>query len=147
MLHYLLGIVSLCSSYGIAFAQNYTYDLSGRLTSAIGAGTIKMHYTYDLAGNIASIATNSATSSTNPTGLTISAPVVNRRSGTNALYTFSFTWSSVPGANYEVQFTTNLASTDWGVFGLPITATNTTLTASDIISTNRQRFYRVVLLP
>jgi len=61
--------------------------------------------------------------------------------------TIAFTWSAVAGRAYQVQFKTNLTQSTWTDLGSAILGTNTTATASDSIGTNRQRFYRVVLLP
>ena len=56
-------------------------------------------------------------------------------------------WSALAGRSYQLQFTTNLAPPVWLNLGGPLVATNTTLTATDSISTNSQRFYRLMLLP
>ncbi len=59
----------------------------------------------------------------------------------------SLTWSAAIGQNYQPQYTTNLASTNWLPVGPPMTATNLTITVSDSPGGNAQRFYRVQLLP
>ena len=41
----------------------------------------------------------------------------------------------------------DVTQTNWTNAGGPVTATNTSATASDIIGPDRQRFYRVVLIP
>ncbi len=69
------------------------------------------------------------------------------QSVTHAGNTISFTWSALLGRSYQVQFTTNLTQTNWRALALPIAATNAIATASDTIGADRQRFYRVVLLP
>jgi hypothetical protein len=53
----------------------------------------------------------------------------------------------MPGAAYQLQFTTNLASMAWSNLGANITATNTVVTASDVAPADRQRFYRFVVSP
>ena len=58
----------------------------------------------------------------------------------------SFTWSTMPGRNYQVQYKTDLTQPNWSNFGGTILAINSTMTASDSL-TNAQRFYRVMLLP
>jgi hypothetical protein len=60
---------------------------------------------------------------------------------TNAV---SFSWQTTPGANYQVQYTTDLASTNWISLGPPISASNSVSTAIDVLGTDPQRFYRVV---
>jgi O-glycosyl hydrolase len=59
---------------------------------------------------------------------------------------FTLTWSTAAAQMYQIQRTTNLAQNAWINSGSPIIATNSTATASEIIS-NSQEFYRVVLLP
>ena len=128
-------------------AQTYIYDFDGRLASAAYANGTQIKYTYDTAGNISAIATNSVTQTTNTPVLTISTPAIGTNGSNSAPYTFSFTWGSAPGSNYEVLFADDLSSTNWSILGSTIPATSNSVTASDLISTNRQRFYRVVLLP
>ena len=130
-----------------SFGQSYNYDLAGRLIGATYPNGSQIKYTYDNAGNISAIATNAVVQTTNIPALAISTPTVVGNGSANSPYTFSFTWSSQPGSNYEVQFTTDLTSTNWSILGGPINATNSTITASDFITTNQQRFYRIVLLP
>ncbi len=57
------------------------------------------------------------------------------------------TWSAAIGQNYQAEYATNLASTNWLPVEAPITATNLTITVSDSPGTDAQRFYRVQLLP
>jgi hypothetical protein len=59
--------------------------------------------------------------------------------------TFTFTWSAVSGQNYQVQYSTNLVSTNWLNLGGSVNATNATMFSSDPIE-DSQRFYRVILL-
>ena len=51
------------------------------------------------------------------------------------------------GLTYQVQYKTDLAQTDWNTLGSPVTATNLTMSVSDAIAFDQQRFYRLVLLP
>jgi len=74
-------------------------------------------------------------------------PVVTFQAQSQPGGTLTFTWAAFAGKAYQLQFKTNLAVRDWNDLGLPITATNATATASDTIGPDRQRFYRVVLLP
>ncbi len=59
----------------------------------------------------------------------------------------TLTWTALPGLAYQVQYTTNLAGNLWNNLGGAVTATNTTLTLSDIQPPGQQRLYRVVLSP
>ena len=65
------------------------------------------------------------------------------RSGT----TLTLTWNSVPGAKYQVQYTTNLVHTNWVSLGGPITTSTITTTNTDTSLTDARRFYRVQVLP
>jgi len=56
-------------------------------------------------------------------------------------------WSAVAGRTYQVQYNTDLTSTNWTNLGDTITATNGTMSTSDALGSDQQRFYRVVLLP
>ncbi len=58
----------------------------------------------------------------------------------------TFTWNTIPNQRYQVQFTSSLQPTNWTPLGGIITATNTTMSASDTV-TNAQMFYRIELLP
>jgi hypothetical protein len=57
----------------------------------------------------------------------------------------TFTWSVIPGQQYQVQYGANLSSTNWVNLGDAHTATNTTVSVSDPVGSNSQRFYRVML--
>ncbi len=57
----------------------------------------------------------------------------------------AFTWSAMSNQVCQVQYSTNLFSTNWINLGGPITATNTTVCASDCM-TNPQCYYRIMLL-
>jgi hypothetical protein len=60
---------------------------------------------------------------------------------------FTFIWSATSNQVYQIQFKTNLAQSNWTTVGGTLTASNSTITASEPIGTNAQQFYRVVLLP
>jgi hypothetical protein len=60
----------------------------------------------------------------------------------------SLTWNALSGLMYQVQSCTDLTQTNWiNLAGGPIAATNATISASDVIGPDPQRFYRVILLP
>ena len=60
----------------------------------------------------------------------------------------TFTWSALLARTYQVEYKTNLDDTNWSSLNGPITATNTTMAASDSIAAGpSQRWYRVALLP
>ena len=56
-------------------------------------------------------------------------------------------WSAIPGGQYQVQSTTNLAPANWINIGSALTASNATLSASYEIASSPQQFYRVLLMP
>jgi uncharacterized repeat protein (TIGR03803 family) len=62
--------------------------------------------------------------------------------GTN----LNLSWSAIVGSSYQLQCTTDLTQTNWINLGSPISASGSTVTATDSM-TNSQRFYRVVLVP
>ncbi len=76
--------------------------------------------------------------------LVISAPVM-QATLTGAI--INLTWNSVPGASYQVQFTTNLAQQNWVNLGGPISASANTTTTNDTSPADLQRFYRLQVLP
>jgi hypothetical protein len=58
----------------------------------------------------------------------------------------SFDWSATMGQTYQVQYNTNLCSSNWNNLDSPLSATNSMLTVSNRL-TNGQRYYRLLLLP
>ena len=58
-----------------------------------------------------------------------------------------FTWSAVAGQVYQAQFKSDLNSTNWLDWGSAMTATNGTMSASDVIDPGTRRFYRIALIP
>ena len=58
-----------------------------------------------------------------------------------------FSWDALDGIKYQVQYQTNLLQTNWLNLGNAIMATNSTIVATDPISSSSKRFYRLLLLP
>ncbi|PYK00940.1 MAG: hypothetical protein DME23_05595 [Verrucomicrobia bacterium] len=58
----------------------------------------------------------------------------------------AFAWSAVMGQTYQLEYKTNLTQASWINLGSPVTATNGTVTRTDVIGDDPQRFYRVELL-
>src|SRR5262249_46245316 len=56
-------------------------------------------------------------------------------------------WTSVQGHNYRVQYKDDWSATNWTDLAGTITATSTNATTTDSLSTNGQRFYRVIFVP
>ena len=57
---------------------------------------------------------------------------------------FQFSWNTLTGLMYQVQYKTNLLQTNWVNLGGSLPTTNTLMTTTDVI-TNSQRFYRIQL--
>jgi uncharacterized repeat protein (TIGR03803 family) len=60
--------------------------------------------------------------------------------------TLSLTWSTEAGGTYQLQYNSDLSSTNWINLGSPFTATGATLSTADSVTNGPQRFYRLVLL-
>jgi uncharacterized repeat protein (TIGR03803 family) len=73
------------------------------------------------------------------------APVFQAVTLTNAK--LSLTWSTAAGGMYQLQYNSNLSSTNWTNLGSVATAAGATLGAMDSVTNGPRRFYRVVLLP
>jgi hypothetical protein len=80
-----------------------------------------------------------------PGAIVATLPVFQMMRKTNNVLTFS--WSAVAGRTYQLQFKTNLNQLNWNNLGGAITASGSTASAIDSIVTNKQRFYRVGMLP
>jgi hypothetical protein len=74
----------------------------------------------------------------------VAAPGISSESVTNGQ--FSLGWQAGAGLKYQPQSNNDLTSTNWtNLGGLLTSPTNAVMSAFDTISTNSQRFYRVVL--
>lgn len=60
---------------------------------------------------------------------------------------YQLSWTALPGALYQVQYSTDLAQANWINLGGAITATSNPMTAPVTIDAGPPQFYRVVLLP
>jgi hypothetical protein len=72
-------------------------------------------------------------------------PALRSFSAQSALVRFS--WNAVVGLVYQIQYTTNLAQTNWINLSAPFTATNATATFQDSAAQDAQRFYRILVVP
>jgi hypothetical protein len=61
--------------------------------------------------------------------------------------TLALTWSTEAGATYQLQYNSDLTSTNWTSLGGPQTATGPALSATDCATNGPARFYRAVRLP
>jgi len=62
----------------------------------------------------------------------------------NGLITLN--WTTVPGRLYQVRYTGDLSAGLWTNLGPPIMATNTSMTGTDAVGPDPQRFYQVLLV-
>jgi hypothetical protein len=60
---------------------------------------------------------------------------------------FTLTWETIPGRQYQVLTTTDLDQNNWTALGDAITASNSIVTVSEPFGANSRQFYRVMLLP
>ena len=61
-------------------------------------------------------------------------------SGGNA----ELTWNTISGKTYQVQYKASLSDAAWTNLGSPIAATGDSISISDPVAQNTQRFYRIV---
>ena len=59
----------------------------------------------------------------------------------------TLTWSAISNETYRVQYTTNLAGTNWSELSPDVAASGPTATQTDSVSSDLQRFYRILVLP
>jgi uncharacterized repeat protein (TIGR03803 family) len=64
---------------------------------------------------------------------------------TNGL--LSLTWTPDTLGTYQLQYSSDLSSSNWINLGGPVAATGATLSATDAVTNDPRRFYRLVLLP
>jgi uncharacterized repeat protein (TIGR03803 family) len=62
-------------------------------------------------------------------------------------HTLSLTWSTEAGGTYQLQYNSDLTSSNWTNLGSVITAAGATLITTDSVTNASRRFYRVVLWP
>ena len=117
---------------------NYADQLSFTITN-ITPDSLSNHYSV-----IITSASGSVTSSVVMVNLLL-PPITPVFTASNSVCTFS--WSAVSNQIYQLQSTTNLIAPNWIDFGIPITATNNSVSATDAVVADGQRFYRVRLWP
>jgi uncharacterized repeat protein (TIGR03803 family) len=61
--------------------------------------------------------------------------------------TLSLTWSTEAGGRYQLQWSTDLSSSNWTNLRGPVTAAGATLSVTACVTNAPQRFYRLVFLP
>jgi hypothetical protein len=56
-------------------------------------------------------------------------------------------WYALTGRQYQVQYTPSLSLTGWQNAGDPLIGTNISMSATDSVSMQKSRYYRLLLLP
>jgi hypothetical protein len=59
----------------------------------------------------------------------------------------TLTLAAIPGKTYLVEYCTDLAAGNWSVWSNNMTAAGSTLSISNVIGPDTQRFYRAWQLP
>ncbi|MBC8094829.1 MAG: hypothetical protein H7Y43_03355, partial [Akkermansiaceae bacterium] len=137
---YSLNFPAPSSPYGntlapLAASPNGTWSLFVQDFAGEDAGSITGGWTLQL------ISSNRTTTSC----ATLPAARFTSTSYSNNVMNFS--WSTIPGPHYQVQYRTNLADGSWINLGPPIPGTNTLLTITDVATNGPTRFYRVQSQP
>ena len=73
------------------------------------------------------------------------APVFKAVTLTNSI--LNLTWSTEAGGRNQLQYNSDLSSSNWNSLSNAVTAAGATLSATDSVTNAPWRFYRVVLLP
>jgi len=137
-------------SASLRSGQNYSLQANTNLTSTnwitltnFVAGTVPIFYfTNHLATNIPLQFYRIVL--LNGTLTTVVSPVIQTvwQSGSS----FIFTWCATANQVYQIQSNTNLTQPNWTNSGSALMATNSTMTTTVSIGTNKQQFYRVSLV-
>jgi uncharacterized repeat protein (TIGR03803 family) len=80
-----------------------------------------------------------------PSVVATAAPMFQTVRKTNNVLTL--TWSAVTTKTYQLQYKTNMNQLNWNNLGGIITASGSSASATDSIGADKQRFYRIELLP
>jgi hypothetical protein len=154
------NVVGYFLCWGLASGQCTNRLNVGNATSGMLAGLLSsaLYYivviAYDGAGR-ESPPSNEVTYSTTATPLSPAIPDLTMQTNSAPCFqsvrrsagALTLTWRAVPGESYQVQYKRDLIQTNWVNLGNPIKAADTNLTASDPISPDPQRFYRIILVP
>jgi len=115
------------------------------LTNRIDMAVCAVNNTLFAFGGTPSATSNEILSSVEALVLLPTAPTVKAVRETNG--PLVLTWNAVLGQVYQVQYTTSLSQTNWINLTSSISMTNTTMSVSDLIGPDQQRFYRVKVGP
>ena len=135
--------VTINGNAQIAIFNDATGDFSLNYNSAaLPASFAPYPITYAYAGDAW---LNAASDSS--TTLTVFAPPVIQSAAVLTGSVFQLTWGTVTNQLYQIQATPGLSPANWTIVAGPLAASGSTLTYTQAMGTNLQRFYRVVLLP
>jgi len=98
--------------------------------------------------NYYSVIVTSASGSVTSSVVTVNLqlpPITPSFTASNGIYNFA--WSAVSNFAYQLQYATNLVAPAWIDIGSPITATNNSVSTTDAVGADVQRYYRVRLWP
>jgi len=118
----------------VDYADQATFTLTN-----VTAGSLSNYYSVIVTGPSGSVTSRVATMNLQL------PPITPSFTASSGIYTF--TWSAVSNLSYQLQYATNLAVPGWIDLGSPITATNNSVSATDALVSDGQRFYRVRLVP
>lgn len=113
-----------------------TYD--GNVNPPVGAGE------YQVIGTI--VETNYAGGATNTLSV-VERPLVITDVAQVSPIDVAVTWQTVPDFTYQLQYKDQLDAEDWQVMIPAVTATGPSITVTNPIGNQFQRFYRVLLVP
>jgi streptogramin lyase len=74
-------------------------------------------------------------------------PLPGFQSVTHVIDRIEFTWNATAGQRLQLQYSSDLISTNWTNLGNTMTATHGTMLGSDAFGPDTARFYRILLLP
>jgi hypothetical protein len=91
------------------------------------------------------VSKNTATPAVMPLlGIPVQPILINIADSNAIIY---FTWNTVSNQTYQLQYATDLISSNWNNLGQPIRAITNSVSTTDTIDHDGHRFYRVFLLP
>jgi hypothetical protein len=61
--------------------------------------------------------------------------------------TLTLAWTTEAGGTYQLQYNSDLSSSNWVNLSRPVTATGSTISTTDSVTNGPQRFYGLVLSP
>jgi hypothetical protein len=135
------------SPFAYQWRQNGTnLSDSSNISGSTGRILALSHVSAASRGTYSVVVSNSLNSAISAGALLTIIPIPQFKTITRANNIITFTWSAAAGRDYQLQYNTTLGTTNWNDLDI-ISATSGTASDFDIIETDVQRFYRVILLP